>query len=88
MIFRDGGVAFPPVDADKTGVRTHNRGDDWAAWRTLEEDVLEDVAYFRALRRAGGDVAKWELVAENVTNEFRRRAPRHGMDFYSSYAFL
>lgn len=75
----DGGISFPSVSSKNTTVFTRDTGEDDVTWRTLEDDVLEDVAYFRALRKSGRSaVPKRERRIDTVSNELRRRDARQG----------
>ena len=66
----DSGARFPLIEKDKTLVVTHDSsgGDDWHA---LEDDVLEDVEFFRALSKNAN--AKRERRIDVVAAELRRR---------------
>lgn len=75
----DGGVLFPLVEVDEARVLTLDMGEEDPMWTSLEDDVLEDVAYFRALHKAGRTVVpKRERRVETVISELRRRDARQG----------
>lgn len=70
----DGGAAFPLTVSGDACIETIDGGfvsDD--VWKTLEDDVLEDVSYFRTLRKCGNKVPKRPRRVDNVVHELRKR---------------
>lgn len=79
----DAGLSFPALLSEDATVVTPDSASAQPVWRELEDDILEDHAFFRSLRTAPDDRSfpKRERRVEAVVTELRRRRDRHeGID--------
>lgn len=70
----DSGAVFPLTASGDACIETVDTG--FVAnntWKTLEDDVLEDAAYFRTLQQSGSEVPKRPRRVDNVIRELRWR---------------